>query len=418
MSDTNSAYCPLPWSHIYVGPNSKIAPCCIGKPIGNYGEITLEKAWNSDKMKQLRLDMLSDVKNELCSNCYKKEDMGFKSMRQTSTSTLGMTAPVEEMKSITNDDGSLNNFKLTYLDIRFNNLCNFKCRSCNPMFSSSVAVENIKNPELQSYYQISNKSLYHNENIISEVEKHYEHVKHIYFAGGEPMMQEEHWDILKYFVDSNTAKNVSLIYSTNTSKLSYKNNSVFDYWKHFKGVHVQMSIDAEGRRAEYWRDGTNWEELFNNIKKIKENSSFAIHGSKVQYSIHSVISWVNIYSYIELVKILLNERLSFGGNTTIWCLEDAGEFSLQSLPDFKKEEISIVIDDFITYLKQYDTNSMPGATDVINNMKNIKSFMMTASSNIINPESFKKNRILDKIRGKDFLDYFPEHNNMKGYINE
>ena len=416
MSDTNSAYCPLPWSHIYVGPNSKIAPCCIGKPIGNYGEITLEKAWNSDKMKQLRLDMLSDVKNELCSNCYKKEDMGFKSMRQTST--LRMTAPVEEMKSITNDDGSLNNFKLTYLDIRFNNLCNFKCRSCNPMFSSSVAVENIKNPELQSYYQISNKSLYHNENIISEVEKHYEHVKHIYFAGGEPMMQEEHWDILKYFVDSNTAKNVSLIYSTNTSKLSYKNNSVFDYWKHFKGVHVQMSIDAEGRRAEYWRDGTNWEELFNNIKKIKENSSFAIHGSKVQYSIHSVISWVNIYSYIELVKILLNERLSFGGNTTIWCLEDAGEFSLQSLPDFKKEEISIVIDDFITYLKQYDTNSMPGATDVINNMKNIKSFMMTASSNIINPESFKKNRILDKIRGKDFLDYFPEHNNMKGYINE
>lgn len=416
MSDTNTAFCPLPWSHIYVGPNGKIAPCCVGKHIGNYGETTLEEAWNSDKMKQLRLDMIANVKNELCSSCYKKEDMGFKSMRQTTA--IRMTEPIEELKTITNDNGSLNDFKLTYLDIRFDNLCNFKCRTCNPMFSSSVAVENVKNPELQPYYQLSNKSLYQNKNIISEVEKHYEHVKHIYFAGGEPMMQEEHWDILKYLVDSNTAKNVSLIYSTNTSKLSYKNNSVFDYWKHFKGVHVQMSIDAEGRRAEYWRDGTNWEELFNNIKKIKENSSFAIPGGKVQYSIHSVISWVNIYSYIELVKILLNEQLSFGSNTTIWCLEDGGEFSLQSLPNFKKEEISNAIDNFIRYLQQYDTNTMPGAIDVINNMKSIKSFMMTASNNIINPDLFKKNRILDKIRGKDFLEYFPEHENMKEYINE
>jgi len=69
-------------------------------------------------------------------------------------------------------------------------------------------------------------------------------------------------------------------------------------------------------------------------------------------------------------------------------------------------------------LEQYDTNIMPGAIDVINNMKNIKSFMMTASDSIINPETFKKNRLLDKIRGKDFLDYFPEHENMKGYIND
>jgi hypothetical protein len=179
-----------------------------------------------------------------------------------------------------------------------------------------------------------------------------------------------------------------------------------------------MSIDAEGRRAEYWRDGTNWDELFKNVKTINKNSSLSIFGSKIQYSIHSVISWVNIYSYIDLVKIMLNERLSFGCNMTIWCLEDTREYSLQYLPDFKKEEISNVIDNFITLLEQYDTNIMPGAIDVINNMKNIKSFMMTASDSIINPETFKKNRLLDKIRGKDFLDYFPEHENMKGYIND
>jgi hypothetical protein len=179
-----------------------------------------------------------------------------------------------------------------------------------------------------------------------------------------------------------------------------------------------MSIDAEGRRAEYWRDGTNWEELFNNIKTIKENSRLTIPKSKVQYSIHSVISWVNIYSYMELVKILLNEQLSLGGNMTIWCLEDEGEFSLQSLPNFKKEEISIAIDNFITYIEHWDPKISDGANTIINNMKNIKSFMLTASNYLISPETFKKNRLLDKIRGKDFLDYFPEHENMKRYIND
>jgi hypothetical protein len=125
---------------------------------------------------------------------------------------------------------------------------------------------------------------------------------------------------------------------------------------------------------------------------------------------------------MELVKILLNEQLSLGGNMTIWCLEDEGEFSLQFLPDFKKEEISIAIDNFIIYLEQYNIKNVNlaglPASNIVTNMKNIKSFMLTASNYLVSPESFKKNRLLDKIRGKDFLDYFPEHENMKEYINE
>ena len=125
---------------------------------------------------------------------------------------------------------------------------------------------------------------------------------------------------------------------------------------------------------------------------------------------------------MELVKILLNEHLSVGNNMTIWCLEDEGEFSLRSLPDFKKEEISIAIDNFIIYLEQYNIKNVNlaglPASNIVTNMKNIKSFMLTASNYLVSPESFKKNRLLDKIRGKDFLDYFPEHENMKEYINE
>lgn len=407
MSHVSSTYCPLPWTHLYVGPDGKLAPCCVGKHIGEYGDITLEDAWNNNEMKQLRLDMLSDVKNDLCSSCYNKEDMGFTSMRQTSVNRMPDIAEIALNK--TNSDGSLNDFILTYLDIRFNNLCNFKCRTCNPFFSSQIAVEAVKNPELQKYFKILNKSLFQNKDIMSEVEKHYPHVNHIYFAGGEPMMQEEHWDILKYFVETDTAKEVSLVYSTNVSNLVYKKQSIFDYWKYFKNVHVQMSIDAEGKRAEYWRDGTIWEDVHTNIKHIKDNN--------IHYSIHSVISWVNIYSYIELVKLLIKEQITAGYNLTIWCLEDTGEFSLQTLPDFKKEEIAEALDNFVIYLGQVNTKAIPGINHIINNIENIKTFMF-AKSLPITSESFKKNNMLDKIRDKDFFEYFPEHENMRLYINE
>lgn len=408
MSQVSSTYCPLPWTHLYVGPDGKIAPCCVGKHIGEYGDITLEDAWNSKEMKQLRLDMKSNVKNDLCSSCYNKEDMGFTSMRNTSVNRMPEIEEIALHK--TNSDGSLNDFILTYLDIRFNNLCNFKCRTCNPFFSSQIAVEAVKNPELQKYSTILGKSLFQNKDIMAEVEKHYPHVNHIYFAGGEPMMQEEHWDILKYFVDSETAKEVSLVYSTNVSNLVYKKQSIFDYWKHFKNVHVQMSIDAEGKRAEYWRDGTLWKDVHTNIKRIKDNG--------IHYSIHSVITWVNIYSYIELVKLLIKEQITAGYNLTIWCLEDTGEFSLQTLPDFKKEEITKALDDFIIYLGQVNIEAIPGINHIINNIQNIKSFMLTKSTHLISKDTFKKNNMLDKIRGKDFFEYFPEHENMRSYINE
>jgi MoaA/NifB/PqqE/SkfB family radical SAM enzyme len=406
MNEVSPTFCALPWSHIYIGPNGKIAPCCIGKNIGTYGKITLEKAWNSEEMKKLRLDMLSGVRNNLCNTCYKKEDIGFKSMRRMNL--RDSMYDVEKIVAETNADGSLNDFKLSYLDIRFNNLCNFKCRSCNPYFSSSIAVETIQNPRLDNMTDPRLKGLMQNVGVMSEIETHYPYVTNIYFAGGEPMMQEEHWNILKHLVDSGSAKNVSLIYSTNMSKLTFKNQSIFDYWTHFKHVNIRMSIDAEGNRAEYWRDGTVWEEVFNNIKVTKNIQS--IHSG-----IHSVISWVTIYSYIELIKKMINEFTSHRHDFTIWCLDAPEEYSLQILPDFKKEEIKKALDDFIEYLQNIDKTNYPEVINIINNIENIKIFMY-AKSTVITEKTFKKHFMLDKIRNKDFFEYFPEHENMKDYM--
>lgn len=408
--ELSPTFCIYPWTHLYVGPNSEIAPCCVGKTIGSYTKSTLEESWNSEQMKKLRLDMLAGVKNDICDICYKKEDMGFMSMRHATLDNGSTLQDVKRIISETNVDGSLNDFKLNYLDIRFNNLCNFKCRSCNPQFSSAIAVETIKNPKLNNSIEPEFKGLMQNPGIMKEIEKHYPYVTNIYFAGGEPMMQEEHWGILKHLVDSGAAKNVTLNYSTNMSKIMFKNQSIFDYWKHFKYVTACMSVDAEGKRAEYWRDGTVWEEVFNNIKLV-------INSNMVHCSIHSVISWVNIYSYIELMKIMMDEFKSHGYSHgfTIWCLDAPEEYSLQIIPDFKKEEIKQVLDDFIGYLKNLNQSSYPEVNSIINNIENIKTFMY-AKSSAIAKTIFEKHNMLDEIRNKDFFEYFPEHENMRDYI--
>lgn len=402
MVDNKGTICPLPWSHLYVSPHGKMSVCCTGQVMGDYSSTTLENFWNSDSVKNLRLDLLAGKRSSICNNCYKHEDLGIKSMRTGFVESMANF--VENLPSMTNSDGSVDEFKLLYMDLRFNNLCNFKCRSCNAGFSSSIASEVSMHKELKPFTPLKNPVFAKNAGLIDEFKKHLPYIERIYFAGGEPMMQEEHWSLLEELVSLDLAKNIELVYSTNCSNLTYKNKLVTDYWNQFKHVIPQLSIDAMGKQAEYWRDGTVWEEVFDNIKTVSKQRKH------VRWEIHSVISWVNIYSYIDLVKLLLESEISIGNNLTIWCLSDRNYYSLQGIPDFKKQEINLALDDFLIYLKQY-----PRTMRTIKNVEDIKKFMFDKNVSVTKKD-FEHHHLLDKIRKKDFFEYFPEHENMREFM--
>ena len=114
-------------------------------------------------------------------------------------------------------------------------------------------------------------------------------------------------------------------------------------------------------------------------------------------------------------KTLLQEKLSLGYNFTIWCLDERHEFNLQELPDFKKQEVATMLDIFITDLNGGKFGRFLGESVIQTNIENIKMFMFSESIPI-NKEKFKKHFILDSIRNKDFFEYFPEHENMREYI--
>ena len=137
----DGVFCILPWMSAYINTDSTTWSCCVNKAMTDHSYLkTLPSTWkndisimdnsvedlmNNNYFKQLRLDMLNGVKNKNCSYCYNLEERTGHSYRQDFNQNYD-----EHFDKVfeTNEDGSLDNFEMIYLDFRFSNLCNFKCR--------------------------------------------------------------------------------------------------------------------------------------------------------------------------------------------------------------------------------------------------------------------------------------------------
>ena len=103
----------------------------------------------------------------------------------------------------------------------------------------------------------------HETDMIEQLYEHLDYVEQIYFAGGEPLLMEEHYNILEELVRRERF-DVRLIYNTNFTHTDLKGRSVFEYWKQFRSVAVGASLDGMGHPAEYIRKGTNWYDVVKN----------------------------------------------------------------------------------------------------------------------------------------------------------
>ena len=198
---TSKTFCILPWIHFYSNPDGNVLPCCIGNhklPLGNVQQNTIQEIWNSEQYKTMRLKMLAGERCGECVSCYQNEDAGVHSFRQTSNRDY------EEFLNFadeTNPDGSLDVMKLKYLDIRWSNICNFKCRSCSSTYSSSWATEDNKNGQSKKVFIFAGGNS--NDNLYEQIKPYLSEVKEIYFAGGEPLLMDKHYEILDHLVSTN-----------------------------------------------------------------------------------------------------------------------------------------------------------------------------------------------------------------------
>ena len=297
--------CAFPWMHLYVSPASgTIKPCCSSNDtkdsIIKYP--TLNSAINSDSMRQVRLDMINGYRPEVCKNCFQREDNGFTSDR------IKANQRWRDVDFSLDTDGSIiPNYR--FFDIRLNNICNFKCTTCSHEFSSSIEQESKKIWNLDfPNVKVTQRHAY--DNFYKSVFDNIQSIEKFYFAGGEPLLMEEHYKILDKLMDTSRT-DVELDYNTNMSNIYYKKTPITDYWNKFKNVKVGMSLDGMGAQSEYIRNGSDWHLILENIKTIKSRSPH------VHLFVSSTYSIYNCFHLIDFQKYMIENNIISAADLTM-----------------------------------------------------------------------------------------------------
>ena len=396
----SDVFCMIPWIHMHAFPDGRAYPCCLGDdkyPIGNFKQDTMEIVWNQDAYRTMRQNMLEEKSCKECTKCYEQERNGFISMRNSTNKHFGHHINIVDQ---TQDNGTFPEFKLRYYDIRFSNLCNFTCRTCGGWFSSSWYTEEEELYGKRTYPKIMFAGRTETD-MWEQLEPHIPYLEQVYFAGGEPMMMEEHYRILKELV-AREMFNVKLIYNTNFSRLTLKNDNVLDYWKLFKNVSIGASLDGMGPRAEYIRKGTKWDQIERNREDMLTacpNTDFYVSSTVSLYNADHITDFHRVWAAKGYVK---------PQDWNINILQGPERDRIDVLPDEYKKQITAKVQDHIEWLRPQD--HLKRATSGYEGMLN---FMNSTNNSHLLGEFFRVNDIHDNYRGEYFETVFPEYISLR-----
>jgi len=391
----SDSFCMLPWMHLHAFPDGRAYPCCFALDklhVGNVNENSMEEVFNGEKMKQMRLNMLANKKSRECAKCYDQEDSGFFSLRLSSNKHFGHNIGMVEN---TKPDGTAD-FIIKYWDIRFSNLCNMACRSCGTWFSSNWYEDHKKLTGAPPNHAKIMKAGRSGNDIWEQLLKQFDHVEQFYFAGGEPIIMEEHLRILKE-LDKRKMYHVRLIYNTNFSKSKFKGTDIFELWNKFDSVSIGASLDAMGPRAELMRKGTVWEETVANRKRMLEVCP------QVDFYISATVGLSNCLHVTDFHKDWVEQGLIKPQDFNFNLLQYPMWQRMDLLPKNEKDKVTAKYKEHIEWLKTQDhlTRASKGFESALDwmNKKDMTRMLPTFVS---------ETRKYDKIRNENFTDVFPE----------
>jgi organic radical activating enzyme len=326
------------------------------------------------------------------------------------------TYAIDAVKS-TEPDGSVPEHNLHYMDVRFNNLCNFKCRTCSPHFSTSWILDFRKlYPKKTSTLTRDNEFQYpgnSEDHVLNEMLPHLPSVRQVYFAGGEPLIQKQHYETLQKLIECNNA-DCCIVYNTNLSKLKLQEHDAIEYWKHFTDVSVLASIDGSYERAEYWRSGTVWEDIVNNARRIKQDVPH------VKLGISYTLSWPNSLNLLDLHREWVELGIIDATDLDINILGGPHYFALCSLPMWKKQQIEKAYRVHMEWIKSFTPKT--DHPTLLGKFEHVIDFMYNSivRNNVkMNLYHFNiQTAKLDAIRNEDFFTVFPEHQDLREWMIE
>lgn len=391
----SETFCMLPWIHLHAWPDGRAYPCCLADgnfPVGNFKEKTMREVWNDDGMRTMRKNMLEDRPCQECSDCYEQESVGFASMRNNSNKNFAQhIAKIDR----TRPDGSLPDMQLHYWDVRFSNICNLKCRSCGSIFSSRWYDDDVRiwGRELRPRVSFAGR---HDEDIWEQMQEHVPHLDQIYFAGGEPLIMEEHNRILKLLIERGNTR-VKLIYNTNLTELKFKKESVLDLWKHFPNVCVAASLDDMGPRAEIIRSGTDWQKVEQNIKDLKRECPH------IDFMISPTLSMMNIWNFTRFHRYMVESGFIAAKDFNLNILQGPQDYRIDMLPMAIKLQFKKDFEDHIRWLEPIDSIQR-----AVGGFRGAIEFMMATDNSHLLVDFWETVNDLDWSRSESLLSVVPE----------
>lgn len=405
-----------PFTGLATREDGAIQACCRSHPVGFIDKANLEDIWNNDTMRRIRKQVLNNERPPECAPCFNLEDQGVESLRQRHIKgvipeariNLYPNTPLQEVMP----------FEIPTMELKLNNLCNLKCRMCHPGDSTSWNDWS----EVKDFYKDEGKVIYDlveehnlekkplldkfedNPEWWASLEKLLPHFRRVEFAGGEPLMDPQHYRILDMLVPY--GHQIEIKYATNLTTLGKSNRTIWEYWPKFKSVAVNVSIDGIGKSYEYIRGNASWAELVNNIKQIQTipNISRIVGAVAVQVSNAMVLD--------KMIKHFLDDLgIVFYTNM----VQYPNVLSIQTLPYELKVELESRLSAVRCQLSEFKlVKEHPMLLDLTRQqIDGISNYMWANNQHDKWPDCIEFNRRLDATRDQSFTDVTPE---FKPYV--
>jgi MoaA/NifB/PqqE/SkfB family radical SAM enzyme len=408
-----------PFTGLATREDGAICACCRSHPVGFIQEQSLEEIWNNDTMKRIRKQVLTGYRPPECEPCFSLEDQGVESLRLRH---VRGKIPEARIKLYPDAVGKMRSdysmpFEIPTMELKLNNLCNLKCRMCHPMDSTAWNDW----AEIKEFYKKENNIMYaiveqhdlerkpyldkfqDNPEWWNNLEKLLPYFRRVEFAGGEPLMDPQHYRILDMLKPY--GYQIELKYATNGTTLGInKGRTIHDYWPYFRSVAVNVSLDGIGNVYNYIRGNSDWQEVISNVKEIKKISNITrvVGACTVQVSNVLVLDKIIEYFLDDLGIIFHTHRVTHPNVLSAQVLPR----ELQVLAITKLQAIKEHVADF-KLIKE-----TPGLLEyTLGQIQDNINFLMAKDESHLWKDCIDFNQRLDVTRNQSFIDITPEFKN-------
>ena len=452
---TCDTFCPLPWNSLNLRNNGDLRLCCNansytknkgimrkedGTPY-NAGKDDWQEARNAPLLKEVRKSMMNGEWHSECERCRQEEINGIRSRREYESEDWGSSfgeINLEKAKEYTEADGTMDTSKqnIEFMDIRYGNFCNLKCRMCGPTDSHQWYDDHVKLSGGTGFHDVKvrvqlekNKKgrwvtdhydwFQNNNRYWDNFEKYAVNAKKLYIVGGEPLIIPEHQESLERLVASGNAGNIQLEYNTNLTMLP---DRLVYLWEQFKQIRIGVSIDGIDDVFNYQRTPGKFDAVYKHMLTLQNNERINL---KAWFAY--TVTTINVFHTADFMKWKLTESGLDKFNhisaprpiITHHMCHSPKHYNVKVLPQYLKDQVAAYYKEHKDWIVTTDFSDKV-KNNFVKVLDGIEKFMMSEDYSVMTDWDDKTHlehfiyttHKLDELRDQNILDVVPQYKDL------